>query len=163
MRERTTDDLCTPRIVIDALRPLGPITLDPCTNQWSTVSAKKKLDGSPGFCGLSANWRELAARGLVFVNPPYGRGQMPLWSRKATLEAARGCEIVMLVKGDHSTDWWRVLRADAKAIAYWNDRISFDGGPHGCGNFASALFYFGGRAKLFERSLAAHADIRVLR
>lgn len=162
-RQRTNDDLCTPPLVTEALKPLGPIALDPCSNPWSPVSAKKKLDGSPRSCGLTVNWRELAGRGLVFVNPPYSRGQMPLWSRKATLEAARGCEIVMLVKGDHSTDWWRVLRADARAIAYWNDRISFLGGDHNSGNFASAIFYFGGRAKVFEWALATHADVRVLR
>jgi len=162
MRERTKNDLGTPAVVLNALRPLGPIRLDPCSNPWSIVDAEVRLDGSPGRCGLAADWHRLAGPQLVYVNPPYGTGHMPRWAEKIVLEAGRGCEVVALVKGDHSTQWWQALRRPARAIGYWNGRIAFLGGAFGCGEFASSLVYYGRRARLFARALEDHADVRLM-
>jgi len=162
-RIQTPDDLCTPTVVLEALRPLGPIHLDPCSNPWSIVPALHKLDGSsPEQDGLGVSWRELAGDGLVYVNAPYGRGHTVPWAEKVARETRAGCEIVDLVKGDHSTEWWRMLREHARAIAYWRGRIGFLGGSHGSGNFASSLLYFGQRPHLFAHALEAYADVRVL-
>jgi len=162
-RIQTSDDLCTPAVVLEALKPLGPIALDPCSNPWSIVPALHKLDGSsPELDGLGVSWWELAGRGLVYVNPSYGRGFMVPWSEKVVREARAGCEIVALVKGDHSTEWWDHLRSGAAAIAYWHGRIGFLGGASGCGRFPSSLVYFGARPHLFAHALEVYADVRVL-
>lgn len=162
MRERTNNDLCTPEEVLALVWQLGPIALDPCSNPWSTVGAQFRLDGEQGRCGLLADWHELAEGGLVFVNPPYGRGHMRAWAAKIADEAARGCEILALVKGDHSTEWWRTLRKHTRAICYWDGRISFEGGSHGSGNFASSLLYFGPRPYLFCHVFQDAGDVRVM-
>lgn len=162
MRERTLNDLCTPEVVLDRVRQMGPIALDPCSNPWSKVGADIALDGTEGRCGLAADWMKLAAGGLVFCNPPYGRGCMGPWSEKIATEAQKGVEIIALVKGDWSTHWWRRLREHARAICYWHGRIRFEGGQHGSGNFASALFYFGARPTLFATVFAPVGDVRVI-
>lgn len=163
MRERTNDDLCTPEVVLERVRMMGPIRLDPCSNSWSTVGAEVRLDGEHGRCGLSHSWHQLARGGLVFVNPPYGRGHLRAWVQKIAEEAQKGTEIIALVKGDHSTEWWRTLRKHARAICYWDGRIPFEGGKHGSGNFASALFCFGPRPHLFAHIFCEVGDVRVLR
>lgn len=40
MGERTNDDLNTPEWILDLVRRMGPIGLDPCSNRWSTVGAR---------------------------------------------------------------------------------------------------------------------------
>ena len=163
MRERTLDDLCTPRYVLDLVERVGEIGLDPCSNRWSIVPARVKLDIDEGRDGLSTAWKEILADGeLVFCNPPYGRGQMPRWAEKIAAEAADGCEIIALVRGDWSTGWWHTLRESADAVCYWRGRVRFLGGAQGSGTFASALFYFGARPHLFAHVFAPVGDVRVI-
>jgi len=163
-RIRTNNDLNTPAWLIVRVEQIEPIALDPCSNPWSKVGALRRLQGSgPGDDGLTADWLQDGMGGLVFVNPPYGRGHMRQWAQKIANEARAGCEIIALVKGDFSTAWWRTLRGEAAAIGYVRERIAFEGGEHGSGNFASALFYFGPRAHLFAHMFADVADVRVLR
>src|SRR5690606_1116683 len=67
VRERTLDDLCTPRYVLDLVERVGEIGLDPCSNRWSIVPARVKLDIDEGRDGLSTAWKEILADGeLVF-------------------------------------------------------------------------------------------------
>lgn len=163
MRERTLDDLCTPRYVLDLVERVGEIGLDPCSNRWSIVPARVKLDIDEGRDGLSTAWKEILADGeLVFCNPPYGRGQMPRWAEKIAAEAADGCEIIALVRGDWSTGWWHTLRESADAVCYWRGRLRFDGGSRGAGTFPSAVFYFGLYAYTFAAAFHGAGDVRVL-
>ena len=166
-RERTPDDFNTPRWLLDEVRKLGQITLDPCSNPWSTVRALVELDGSPGKDGLTADWRELAGPGgLVFVNPPYGRGCMSRWAPTIALNAAAPIETLALVKADHSTAWWDVLRGSADAVVYLADRVRFEGAkksPKGGARWPSALFYFGARRYVFADIFDALGDVRILR
>ncbi len=163
-RKRTKNDLGTPKDVLQVVKALGPIALDPCSNQWAKpiVGAVVELDVDRGEDGLAADWLAISRGGLVYVNPPYGHGHMDRWVAKVRREAACGVEIVMLVKGDHSTDWWEALRERCDAICYWRKRIAFEGGPHGSGNFPSAFFYFGRRAHLFAHVFAQSGDVRVI-
>jgi hypothetical protein len=162
--EQTGDHLGTPMSVLAVVAELGAIALDPCSNRWSIVRAAVELDGSSlEQDGLAADWHALARGGLIFVSPPCGREQMKKWAPKVISMAQAGCEIVVLVKCDHSTKWWRALRRSAPAVCYWSERIVFRGsGRHGA-NFPSALFYFGRRAHLFAHVFSAHGDVRVLR
>jgi hypothetical protein len=63
-RSNTTDDWITPKYLIDRL---GPFDLDPCaslTQPWPCAARQYTVNDN----GLVNPWR-----GLVFVNPPYGR------------------------------------------------------------------------------------------
>lgn len=159
-RNRSNNDLCTPASVLDRVALFADIALDPCSNPWSQVPAAKKIQ-APEECGLAADWLQEGG-GLVFVNPPYGRGHMDAWAAKIASEAVRGTEILALVKGDFSTTWWQVLREKASAIIYWRKRIPFDGGSHSAGTFPSVLFYFGRAAWKLEPAFNSVADVRIL-
>ncbi|HEY0838856.1 MAG TPA: DNA N-6-adenine-methyltransferase [Vulgatibacter sp.] len=166
-RQRTNNDLCTPAVVLDLVRQLGRIALDPCSNPWSEVGAGMTLDGTMlEEDGLLADWGEcvkMGGGGLVFVNPPYGRGELPKWADKIASEArVDDLEIVALVPASTDTRWWDVLRREATAIAYWCGRLKFGGGDHGAGTFGSAAFYFGKRRFLFAHLFDPHADVRVI-
>jgi hypothetical protein len=61
------------------------------------------LNDVPVFDGLSVDWGCRA-----FVNPPYS-DPLP-WVLKAIEERDKGCVVVMLLKADHTTKWYRALR-----------------------------------------------------
>ena len=55
-----------------------------------------------GSGGLEREWGR-----AVFINPPYSN---PLpWVQKAIEESKKGKMIVMLLRHDSSTEWWRIL------------------------------------------------------
>lgn len=172
MSDWNNNDLNTPEFVLRPVRQMGPILLDPCSNERSIVKAKIELDIRKGQNGLTTEWSNLVAntndRGSVFVNPPYGRGHMEYWAQKIALEGVTlnkkfRVETFALVKGDFSTYWWETLRyKGASAICYWRGRIKFLGGLHSAGMFASAMFYYGNRPELFAEVFAPHGDTRVL-
>lgn len=163
-RIRTKNDLGTPGAVLELVRRVGPVGIDPCSNEWSKVGARVAFDGlTIETNGLLAPWFALLRPGeLAFVNPPYGRSHMRKWADKITHEARLGCEVIALVKGDFSTKWWTALRKEAKAVCYVAGRPAFEGGDHKGGKFASALFYFGTRPHLFAHVFGPLGDVRIL-
>ena len=159
--EQAGDHFGTPVEVLAIVEQMGPIALDPCSNRWSIVRARVALDGSPGQDGLSADWHALARGGVVYVNPPYGRGKMRQWARKVLAEAKAGTEIIVLTKGDFSVKWWGTLLGAADALCYWSERIAFRGSDSGA-KFPSAAWYFGHRPHLFAHVFSQVGDVRVL-
>lgn len=56
----------------------------------------------PEFDGLAIDWT-----GSVFVNPPYGRGNVIVpWVKKAWESAQTGATVVMLLPSRTDTKWW---------------------------------------------------------
>lgn len=136
---------CTPEVVLERVRRMGPIGLDPCSNSRSIVRAKEEWRGPPGTDGLAEPW---TGHGLVFVNCPYGRG-IGQWAAKCALEAMDGCEVVLLVPARPDTAWWHeAVVPHAKAICFWRGRLSFLGAPAGA-PFPSAVIYYGKRTEAF--------------
>ena len=74
------------------MRKIGPIILDPCSNDASTVDAQFEFFGvdQDGFDGLGEPWgkwvRQGRAPGVVYVNPPYG-SEVVGWAEKMCDEA----------------------------------------------------------------------------
>jgi phage N-6-adenine-methyltransferase len=146
-----SDEWNTPPELLEPLgRFAGPagVGLDPCGNARSSIGRvtwTKADDGLPrSWCGL----------GLVFVNPPYSRGQIDAWAGKAAQSAALGVEIVMLVNNKTETKWYELLRRQAKAIVMPAGRIRFldlDGRRVGAGWQGQTIFYFGERQAAFAR------------
>jgi hypothetical protein len=137
-------DWNTPAEVLDLVRQVGPIGLDPCWNAAGLVRAARNLDGAIGCSGLLAPW---GGHGLVFINPPYGRELVP-WAKKIAAEGAAGVEAIALVPARTDTAWWHDHIATADAICFWRGRLTFLGAEAGA-PFPSALAYFGERAKRF--------------
>ena len=155
-RERSTNDLCTPSPIIDrVVKWLGPINLDPCSNEWSSVRAAASYSIDRGEDGLNLPWF-----GRVWENPPYGRGHLIQWAKCAEVWAASpGVEILSLVPSTTETESFAIRRSYADARVDLDTRIRFDGGEHGSGKFGSTIFYAGPSPYLFAHAFADCGEI----
>jgi len=88
------------------------------------------LKENPSFDGLKIKWKN-----KTYVNPPYSK---PLpWVNKAIEENKKGKTIVMLLRMDTSTEWFKKLQ-EANAKFLWiNKRLKFRTGKPA--NFPSML------------------------
>ena len=88
------------------------------------------LNESPTTDGLQIEWPD-----KTYVNPPYSK---PLpWVLKAIEETKKGKTIVMLLRMDTSTRWFKELQ-EAGALFLWiNGRLRFNTGKPA--NFPSML------------------------
>ncbi len=157
--ERSNDDLCTPGWVLDLVREMGPIGLDPCSNPWSTVGAAYTCTKHNGTDGLLGQWESVA--GLVFCNPPYSAPGP--WVHKATEAKRGGAEVLMLLKHDPSTKWSALARQHMDARCDFHKRITFEGGAFKSGMMASTMIYFGLRPYLFAHTFQDVGEVRVYR
>jgi len=133
-------DWNTPECVLEKVRKVGAIGLDPCSNAHSKVKASAAwLSG-----GLEVDW---SGFGLVYVNPPYGR-DLKAWAEKIATEADRGTEIIALVPARTDTKWFRRLFFQCACVCLWSGRITFVGAPSPA-PFPSAVFYFGSNTEGF--------------
>ena len=146
MLSRTGNDWQTPEEILTRVRRVAPIHLDPCTFSDNPTGARSFFTLEDD--GLKWNWGyHVDPDGLVFVNPPYGRGQMRLWAPAIDSEAQRGTQIIALTRGDTSTSWARLLLERCDAVCF-PPRIKFKG-AQGSPNFANLLFYYGPRSLTF--------------
>lgn len=138
----------TPEWFLECVRYVNIIRLDPCTTRANPTRADyiRTIDCEPD--GLETDWRHPGKRGLVFVNPPYGRGLMDGWARKICHEAGRGNEIIALVRGDTSTEWAHILFKECTFCCF-PKRIRFKGAT-GSPNFHNLVFYFGPNLDVFR-------------
>ena len=150
-------DWRTPAVVLDRVRQIGPIGLDPCGAEGSLVGARITLSLEDGNDGLSADWVQLiggleADPRLIFVNSPYG-SEVGRWVAKAVREARAGAEIVLLLPARTDARWWQNHVRAAAAVCFWAGRLKFVGAPSSA-PFPSALWYFGSRVAAFREAFA---------
>ena len=111
------------------------------TPSWLMVHFKNHFDPCPvNFKrdGLKINWKNPS-----FVNPPYSCPEK--WVFKAIEEAKKGKNIVMLLRVDPSTKWYRYLIEQDVYIAFFNRRLRYsDKTP---ANFPSMLVFLKGKNK----------------
>jgi phage N-6-adenine-methyltransferase len=139
-------DWRTPGWLLEGAREVfGQIGLDPATEEGNPTGAVHYY--TPEQDGLSRSWTDV---GLVWVNPPYGRGLIH-WAAKMAEEAAEGAEILALVPARTDTAWWQEYMASADVVCFIRGRIKFEGADNGA-PFPSALVYWGNRAELFARA-----------
>jgi hypothetical protein len=93
------------------------------TPKWLMEHFKTHNDPCPLFRakyldGLKNNWKNPA-----YVNPPYSN---PLaWVQKAIEETKKGVNVVMLLRVDPSTKWYRLLVENNAHFCYFNERLKF--------------------------------------
>jgi len=89
------------------------------------------LNDNPNFDGLSIDWKD-----KTYCNPPYSK---PLpWIEKAILENRKGKLIVMLLRMDTSTKWFKLLQENNAVFLWINGRLRF-GDTRKPANFPSML------------------------
>lgn len=159
-------DYETPDEVLELIREMGPISLDPCTTAQNPTRAKSYF--YPPLDALSLAW---PYGGLVYCNPPYGLGRPkrkrgdppqpppPPWVHsigqwverciKHTNETRLAeTELIMLVPARTDTLWYDRCARTSDARCEWRGRLTFKGQTDPAG-FPSALFYWGARPHLF--------------
>lgn len=159
---RVNDDLGTPAWILERVRSIGPIALDPCSNPWSRVDARVTLSKHDGEDGLARRWSTIVEPpALAYVNPPYSNPKP--WCERIIEAADDGLEVVALLKLDPSTQWSATLRSRPRAVCDFHRRISFDGGAHKTGQLASTLVYYGPRPYLFCHVFQDAGEVQVRR
>ena len=149
-------DWQTPDEVLDLVRKVGPIDLDPCTTADNPTGAARFF--VKGDNGLKQNWGEcIGDNELIFVNPPYGRS-IGRWTEKCRREAHRRNRIIALVPDRTDTAWFNDALDSADAACLWRGRITFRGAPAPA-PFPSALIYWGDCVSLFANAFRSRGRI----
>jgi phage N-6-adenine-methyltransferase len=139
-------DWNTPPQILELVRKVGPIALDPATTNDNPTGALATMNEIGN--GLAANWAYICGdRGLTFVNPPYSRA-LKDWAAKFAEEGRKGCELITLTPARCDTRWWRHMTT-ADVICFWRGRIKFVGAPAPA-PFPSAVCYWGKRPGKFS-------------
>lgn len=125
------DTWCTPKWLADAV---GPVFLDPCSNERSHIRAEHSnvWDGVAGSvtdglgrAGLAGMCPIPVDAEPIFINPPYSRGQVIRW-----VERWRDYNAIFLVRWDPSTEWFRSLMERVSWVWFATaSRINFEPPP----------------------------------
>ena len=127
----------TPPEAFDPLHAEHRFTLDVCAAPDSAkvprFFAEAGAAGALAFDGLAQSW----AGEWVWMNPPYGR-EIYAWTRKARLEVAAGCPLVVgLLPASTDLAWWHEdVIGHAEILRWYRGRIRFlTGGPYRASGF----------------------------
>jgi len=154
----------TPKIVLRAVEEVGPIGLDPCSNEFSHVQSKSRFWEN----GLEVDWKQFCDGQLVYVNPPYNK--VKEFAKKCILESVAGCEIIALLASRTDTQWSKGCLMTGDALCFWEGRIKFENPPPGSQGDApsipSVVYYWGNRRWEFCQAFKKHGfciDLRQVR
>ena len=166
-------DWCTPAALLDRVRQVGRIGLDPCASPQGLVHARVEWTGPPeGENGLAASWAPVLKRGeIAWCNPPFA--ELATWVDKAVSEWTRllmglpdedafpSRGILLLSPARTDTAWFRRLVENARAICFLSGRLTFVGAPNPA-PFPSSVACFGGPAMVgrFREAFAGAGWLR---
>ena len=149
----------TPAWLMDLVRVLArphAITLDPFPAAGSHVRPRWKMRNGLG----RASWAQLAAGGLVWVNPPYSRDMLGPCVARAIAEAELGAHVLLLVPSSTDTGWFHATHAAADQMCFLRGRVKFEGRADFGPLFPSVLIHFAGeRGKYADRNKRAFAAV----
>lgn len=136
----TADHYTPPEIVALAVRTLGAIDLDPCSNSKRDPVIPAREHYTRAENGLSLPWI-----GRVYMNPPYGR-EIILWIKKllSEYEAGRVSAAIALVPARVDTTWFSLLYE--YPVVFVRGRLRFLTAlreSQGSAPFPSAIVYLG--------------------
>lgn len=150
----------------------GVIGLDPCCNPFAVKTVQPRLACmlERGENGLAKSWR---GHGMVWANPPYGVGEVDLFTAKAgrefggELRAPLGDDQALLVvPANCETRWYhRDLAGQADATCLREGRIAFldpeTGLPSKESTVRNLFAYFGDRPDVFFNVYQNQGDVRL--
>ena len=140
---------CTPKWLADLI---GRVELDPCSNERSRIDTAQRCTGrgqlDDGLRAIvPAVWR-------VFINPPYGPGEVVKWVRHY-----RHTCFIFLLRWDPSTEWFDELIGHCTHVWFpAGRRVNFEPPPRiesSSATFPHALFLRAPTPELLTRLGAA--------
>ena len=129
----------TPTELLDVLhRVFERFDLDPCAPRKSRTQVKARVHFTEDDDGLTLPWK-----GIVFVNPPYGRG-LARWVEKARLEVEekRAKMVMALLPARPDTSYWHEHVVGRAEVYFIRGRLRFSDGGQSA-PFPSALAIWG--------------------
>lgn len=151
----------TPKPILDCVvEVFGEIDLDPCSNDYSIVPARHKLDKTSN--GLAASWHVYGRsngtqRTRVFCNPPYDVRTLTTTTDHVVAQFERYLtHTITLVPSKTDQDWFHKSIENAAAVCFIKRRVPFGkmGLFRGNGALACTAFYFGQQAARFKEVFA---------
>lgn len=140
-------DWNTPGNILSLVRQVGPIELDPCTDDTNPVGAARFY--TPETDGLTRPWN-VNGDSVVFCNPPYGR-EIGHWVGKMRREHEKHeVQVIGLVPARTDTKWWHDHATTAALTCFWRGRLKF-GDATNSAPFPSAVLYWGHHTDRFFR------------
>jgi len=145
------DDWETPEPIMERVRMIAPIELDPCTSGSNQTGAARFLTKADD--GLKRDW---SCDGLAFVNFPYSRARD--WAVKTVIESRRCGHVVALPAARPGARFYRTLQEHCRLYVELEGRVKFVGATYAA-PFPTAAFYFGPEPDAF---VAAFEDIGIV-
>lgn len=136
------DSWNTPECVLELVRKVGTIALDPCGNDDSFVGAVRTYTEIDN--GLEQTWNTNCS-GLIYVNPPYGR-TIGKWVERCC-RAGYNEEVIALLPARTDARWF-YNAWESSALCFWRGRLRFLGAPSSA-PFPSVVCYWGPRKYRF--------------
>jgi site-specific DNA-methyltransferase (adenine-specific) len=134
------EDWRTPRDVLDVVREVAQISLDPCADKdeknWFACENWTHVESQCPEYGSGSKFI------MAFVNPPYGRKTEEWVYIINSLALDHVDEIISLLPARTDTQWFKMAWRSSRAYCFWEGRIKFVGAPHPA-PFPSVLFYAG--------------------
>lgn len=111
----------TPDKVFTPLMEEFGFTLDPCCEPQTAKCATffTEIDN-----GLIQDW----GGHIVYVNPPYSRGNIDQWMKKCYEESLKGVTVVALIPVSTSAAWFHKYVWGKAELRFYKGRIRFKGG-----------------------------------
>ena len=131
-----SDEWGTPQDLYDELNKTYNFTLDPCATKDNAKCSKFYTIEEDG---LSKDWEGHT----VFVNPPYTRGAIGKWVKKAFEEGKKDkTTVVCLIPSRTDTKYWHDYCMNAAHIHFIKGRLKFEGEANNSAPFPSAVVVF---------------------
>ena len=146
----------TPECVLERVRRVAPIGLDPCTVPENPTDAL--FIYTPDDNGLTQPWYTYGdEHALIYVNPPYGRG-IGAWVSKCCEASEWGETVIALLPARTDTLWFPW---GADAICFWHGRLTFKGAPAPA-PFPSAVVFWGSNVGAFREAFKGAGKVVML-
>lgn len=132
---KDTDERTTPKEFFDKLNSVFNFELDAAATEENALC--------PKYYTIETNGLESPWSKSTFCNPPYSRGEIIKWVKKAYNEKIkRDCTSVLLLPGDISTKWFALTRGLADILYTVDGRLKFNGNKD-LAKFGTILAIFG--------------------
>lgn len=182
------DDHLTPLEILERVRRVARIDLDPCGNPDALIVTREHdatdFWGGEHTDGLAQDWSLYVKpgydshAGLFYANPPFS--DIHPWVKKALETARQGHTGIVLVPCRTSQPYWATLCENAAAIAFWEGtadyikrgqpgylprRVRFlrpDGTRQAGAPFDTALFLLTQRPTHLVRFVRAFGDVATI-
>lgn len=155
----------TPAYILDAVRSVvGEIELDPASSDFANDTIRAKRYYTQETDGLAQDWTSAT----LWMNPPYGRGDIEDFVNKLVSEVERGAvkRAFVITHNATETRWCRALLNISAAFCLLDHRVDFqtdnDAGGSNAGTLrGQAVFFLGDAVRCVQQREGRHFNNKV--